>query len=147
MADAKEIKKILLATDGSDATIKVDEWAAMIAKATGAHIVIVTAYNPPMTIRKRGSVMVEELRQKYEQEAKEIVAEVEDDLAKLGVTATSGLAVEGPPAESILKACEEVQPDLIVMGAGGETELKDFLLGSVAERVVRHCEVPVTIVK
>lgn len=142
-----EIKKILLATDGSDETIKVDQWAATVAKAAGAHVVVVTAFNPPLTIRKRGSVMVEELRQKYEQEAKEIVVEVEEDLAKLGVESTSGLAVEGPPAEAILKACEEEGPDLVVMGAGGEGELKHFLLGSVAERISRHCDVSVTIVK
>lgn len=141
-----EVKKILLATDGSDETIKVDEFAAALAKASGAHVVVVTAFNPPVTIRKRGSVMVEELREKFEVEAKEIVAEVEEDLAKHGVS-TSGLAVEGKPAEAILRACEEETPDLIVMGAGGESELKHFLLGSTAERVVRHAEVPVTVVK
>lgn len=144
---AVEIKKILLATDGSEATIKVDQWAEAIGKATDAHVVVLTAFDPPSTIRKRGSVMVETLKEQYETEAKEIVAEVEDDLAKMGFTNTSGLAVEGNPAEAVLRACEAENPDLIVMAAGGEGELKHFLLGSTAERVVRHAPVPVLIVK
>lgn len=47
----------------------------------------------------------------------------------------------GPPAGCILEASGKA--DSIVMGTLGRTGLPHFLLGSVAERVVRHAQVPV----
>lgn len=47
----------------------------------------------------------------------------------------------GPPAGCILEAASKA--DSIVMGTLGRTGLPHFLLGSVAERVVRHAQVPV----
>ena len=45
--------------------------------------------------------------------------------------------VEGPPAAMILKHAEEIQPDLIIIGAHGRTGWERLLLGSVKEAVIR----------
>ncbi len=47
------------------------------------------------------------------------------------------------PANGILRIADENQVELIVMGTHGRTGLGHFFLGSVAERVVRHAQVPV----
>ena len=51
----------------------------------------------------------------------------------------------GPPAACILEAARKA--DTIVMGTLGRTGLPHLLLGSVAERVVRHAAVPVLTVR
>jgi len=55
--------------------------------------------------------------------------------------------IEGRPAEDILKLAGERKTDLIVVGGIGVTGLEKFLLGSVAEKVVRNSKVPVLVVR
>lgn len=53
---------------------------------------------------------------------------------------------EGNPEEDIVKTAENWKADLIVLGTHGRTGLKHLLMGSTAERVVRHSSIPVMIV-
>jgi len=52
-------------------------------------------------------------------------------------------AVEGFPAEMILKKAEELQCDAIVMGTHGKGFIEHAFLGSVAEKVLRRSRRPV----
>lgn len=54
---------------------------------------------------------------------------------------------DGEPADAILRAAHEVGSDLIVMGTHGRTGLDRFLLGSVAEAVLRRAHCPVVTVR
>jgi len=49
----------------------------------------------------------------------------------------------GEPYQTILEVTKEAGYDLIVMGTHGRTGLAHFLMGSVAERVVRQAHSPV----
>jgi nucleotide-binding universal stress UspA family protein len=53
------------------------------------------------------------------------------------------LISEGPPAPAIVQVAVRQKVDLIVIGTHGRTGVKRFLLGSVAERVVRTSRKPV----
>lgn len=53
----------------------------------------------------------------------------------------------GHPARTILDAVDERDVDHVVMGSHGRRGVSRLVLGSVAERVVRQCPVPVTIVR
>ncbi len=53
----------------------------------------------------------------------------------------------GQPAEAILRAAEELNPDLIVMATHGRRGMVRFFLGSVAERVVRESTRPVLTIR
>ena len=55
--------------------------------------------------------------------------------------------LEGNPAEDIIGFAEKNGIDLIVMGTQGITGIKRFLLGSVAEKVVRHATKSVFVVR
>ncbi len=54
---------------------------------------------------------------------------------------------KGAPYEEILKAQEEKKFDLIVIASHGQTGLMRFLVGSVAEKVLRHSKCPVLLVR
>jgi nucleotide-binding universal stress UspA family protein len=52
----------------------------------------------------------------------------------------------GKPSKEIIEYAEEEDVDSIVMGRQGETGLSRVLLGSAADNVARHTEIPVTLV-
>ena len=55
--------------------------------------------------------------------------------------------VAGDPTDAIVRIAQEEKADLIVMGSHGHTGLRHLLLGSVAEKVLRHAPCPVLIVR
>jgi nucleotide-binding universal stress UspA family protein len=55
--------------------------------------------------------------------------------------------VKGEPSEEIVRVAAEVDADVIVLATHGRTGLKRLLLGSVAEKVVRHAGCPVFVVR
>jgi glycine betaine transporter len=57
------------------------------------------------------------------------------------------LVRSGVPFDEIAKAAEELHSELIVINTHGKTGLKHALLGSTAERVVRHAPCPVLVVR
>lgn len=77
------------------------------------------------------------LREKYVQALEEVLADTPGDVA----------AVDGSAAGAILHWREKWGARLVVMGSRGLTGLPHLLVGSVAEKVARFCEVPVVIVK
>ena len=86
------------------------------------------------------------MRELLEAEAKKAVSSVED-MGKISGIEVESVILEGHPADKILKFAEQEGMDFIVMGTLGRTGLERFLLGSIAEKVVRHSKIPVMVVK
>jgi nucleotide-binding universal stress UspA family protein len=61
--------------------------------------------------------------------------------------AAEALLTRGPAASEILTAIESTKADLVVIGTHGRRGLGRFLLGSVAEKVVRASPVPVLTIR
>lgn len=67
---------------------------------------------------------------------------------ELGVKEVATRFLTGAPWDQIASAAREDRAiDLIVMGTHGRTGLKHVLLGSVAEKTVRHAPCPVLVVR
>ncbi len=67
---------------------------------------------------------------------------------EIGARARSQVQVrDGVPWQEIVAAARETNTDLIILATHGRTGLKHVLLGSVAERVVRHAPCPVLVVR
>jgi len=73
------------------------------------------------------------------QYAKKVAADTEIDY--------EGVIVEGNPAHTILEFAEQNKVDMIIIGTLGKSGLERFLLGSVADKVVRHSRISVLVVK
>ncbi|WP_058366227.1 universal stress protein [Haloparvum sedimenti] len=85
------------------------------------------------------------LADRIESAARDRVHEVEADLDERGIE-TRTHVVRGRPEEVISEVIEDEGIDIVVMPSHTRTGVQHFLLGSVAERVVRHAPVPVTTV-
>jgi nucleotide-binding universal stress UspA family protein len=140
------IQKILLPTDGSEYAERTVKYTIDLAKSLGASVDVMYAYQPASLLRKRAAAMMEEYKHILEEDAKEIVTDVAERLKAEGLAVTATV-VEGPAAEAILRAADEIQPDVIVMGSRGEGGFADMLLGGVTEHVVHYSKVPVLVVK
>jgi nucleotide-binding universal stress UspA family protein len=78
--------------------------------------------------------------------AKELLARAAKSLADAGFK-TETLLREGDVRETILDTAQEWNADLIVMGSHSHRGARRFLLGSVAESVVRHAPCSVEVVR
>ena len=54
---------------------------------------------------------------------------------------------EGDTEHEILKAMNEVQPDLLMIGTHGKKPWKELLLSSVSEDIIRHSTCPVMLIR
>ena len=76
---------------------------------------------------------------------KSYLAKMADSLKVDGIT-TEIIVVSGEPAEVILDYVKKKPVDLIVMSTHGRTGVTRWLLGGVAERVIRYSVVPVLVI-
>jgi len=143
--EGKNYEKIMIATDGSRQVEKAVEAAIELAKLTGArlyavYVIASAGYTP------RNFGWEESLRKILEAEAKKAVTFVED-AGRASDVKVESVILDGHPADRIMEFAEQEGMDLIVMGTLGRTGLDRFLLGSIAEKVVRHSKIPVMVVK
>jgi nucleotide-binding universal stress UspA family protein len=86
----------------------------------------------------------ETLRRDYNEEALTQLR----DLVPVAFTMPCEVKVTaGDPADAIVRVATELEADLIVMATHGHTGLQHVLLGSVAEKVVRHAPCPVLTIR
>jgi nucleotide-binding universal stress UspA family protein len=90
-----------------------------------------------------GKEMVHEL---IIREGKKVLSKVKKIIEDSRVEVKEVL-LEGYPSEEIINFAENNNMDLIVMGTLGKTGLERFLVGSVAENVVRNSKVPVMVIR
>jgi nucleotide-binding universal stress UspA family protein len=69
------------------------------------------------------------------------------DLAKSMELDTESVIIEGNPGIEIIKFSEENEIDVIVIGKTGKSMLDKFLLGSVADKVIRKSKIPVLVIR
>ena len=142
-------KKILLATDGSETSMRAANIAVSIGKKAGATVTAVYVVDVHRLAQLPGYAAMpgikDNLMELMFKEGSEALEEVEDMARDAGV-AYERVVAEGDPGEELLKLCRDPGFDLIVLGTIGKSGLKRFLLGSVAEKVVRHSHVPVLVV-
>ena len=134
----KSVQKILVAVDFSEYADSVLDVAVEFAKQLSAELHLVHAFDVRIPLVTPYEVaiptaFIEEAREAAASKLAALIRKVADD----GITATSHLS-EVPAASAIVDLAEELGADLIIMGTRGHTGLKHVLLGSVAERTLRH---------
>ena len=75
-------KRVLIPFDGSHAAERALVWGVLVAKNNDAEIVVIVAYEPPLTVRGRKAAYVEEAKAALQVEAKELATEAVELLQK-----------------------------------------------------------------
>ncbi len=151
-----KFKKILIATDGSEHVKKAVALAIELSKLYRAelHAVYVMDIKTDFakslsTDRSDGGlkrVLREELPEMYKKEGEAATQYIRNIAKTEGLDFKKWIKV-GHPAGEILKLAEMQSIDLIVMGTLGKSGIEKFLLGSVAEKVIRSSTIPVLTVR
>jgi universal stress protein A len=135
-------KKILLPVDFSTAGEAALKMATMLARDSGATLIVLHVEEPPMAYG--GGELYYGLTDPDRSELTRMLHEVKPTDASIPVVYR---LVTGDPAMSVVQAAEEEGADFIVVGSHGRTGLGRLLMGSVAEAIVRHAKCPVVTVK
>ncbi|AKB50460.1 Universal stress protein [Methanosarcina barkeri str. Wiesmoor] len=141
-------RKIMVATDGSESVRKAVETAVEIAKISGAKLyaVYVIASGGLSIIYPKDMGWEKAILEYFKAEGKEATNYVENS-GKTENVEVESVILQGSPANELVDFAEQSDIDLIVMGTLGKTGIERFLLGSVAENVVRNSKKPVLVVR
>jgi nucleotide-binding universal stress UspA family protein len=150
------MKKILVPTDFSECADRALEFAASLAKKVSGEIFLIHIIDDQDqdTISTSGEIhsvvsgytaeiphMIGLLK-----ETKVIIEEIKKREYLNGIPVQDNIEL-GVPGIMINKAAEKYEADIIIMGTHGAKGLKEFFIGSNAEKVIQHADRPVLAIK
>ena len=139
--------KILCPIDFSPGSRQAMRVATMIANAAGAELVLAHSwYVPPLAFA--GEYMLDPtVIQDMSDDAKRGLEDAVREVTELGAKRVSSKLLTGLPWTMLVAELDDPTYDLVVIGTHGRTGLSRILLGSVAEKVVRHAPCSVLVVR
>ena len=139
-------KKIICPIDFSPFAREAMQMAVSMAAESGAELVLAHVWQTPMLGGEMRFSMG--LMQQMINDGEKTLALWQADAERLGARRVTSASLNGSPWNEIVEAIRnDPKIDLVVMGTHGRTGLKHVLLGSVAEKVVRHAPCPVLAVR
>jgi nucleotide-binding universal stress UspA family protein len=139
-----EIKRILIATDGSEYTKEAVSTGLRLAKILGADVTALYVIDQTSFVSFPIDSSIVSVYSLLENEGKRAVDEVKKEGEQQGVKVTP-VVVEGSPTRKIVEMAADF--DLVVIGTLGRSALSKLFMGSVAERVTRYAPCPVLVVR
>lgn len=152
---AKKISKIMVAIDFSAYSRDTLEYAVQMAALTDARMVLLNIINQKQIDAMEKAVNAEhpnrfalpkflgEEMDRRKMKLKTLIKAIpmlDDAPVKIRIG-------HGIPHVEILETVKRENADFLVFGPKGRTDFKEFLLGSVAEKLFRHSPVPVMSVR
>ena len=145
--------RILIATDGTALANKAVSYGIALAKLAKAPISVVTvtdlwsAFEMAHDYDRGKKDPIGSYEALAAAAAKRVLDKAREEAQSQGVDCTAIHVADKHPAEGIIATAKEVGADLIVMASHGRRSINRLLLGSQANEVVTHSEVPVLIVR
>jgi nucleotide-binding universal stress UspA family protein len=153
-------EKILVPLDGSEHSVQALQTSIQIAKKFGGKLTLLHVYSitvapivvpEPTTLTPSGVPVVTPMEvSRMIEAAREAGKRILDDgeqKAKSEDVQVESTIKEGNTVQEITRQAKEGNFDLIIVGVRGVSKLRELLLGSVSEGVVKHASCPVLVVK
>ena len=143
------LKKILVATDFSEAADAALAYGRALARTFGATLHVLHVADD-MYMRLGGdayAAVLPDLQQDVERQAKDRLVQLLVDDDSMPLPTESVVITSGATAPAIVNYAANADIDLIVVGTHGRSAVAHLLMGSVAERVVRTARCPVLTVR
>ncbi len=146
-------KKILVPVDGSDTANAALQEAIKLARSesTGLRIIHVADSSAAVWDSEFTPIDLEQIRESVRSFARGVLEQAQRTAREAGIEAETRLIEMETPGQRVAKViaehAREWSADLIVIGTHGRRGIDHFLLGSVAEGVMRLSPVPVLLVR
>jgi len=135
------MERILVGFDGSEGSEQALNRAIMLISEHGELILLAVIPS------SRDKTLVDEnAYDTLKKKAQNLLDNVITDLGKQSFK-IRGLVEEGDPSTVIIDVSNRLDVDLIVLGSKGQSELGQFPIGSVANKVVQYAAKPVMVVR
>ncbi len=135
------MKKILVGFDGSEGSESALNKAMMLINETGELILLAVVSTP-----SDKNLLDTETYKQMKIKARKLIDDVIKDIGKHDFD-IRGLVEEGDIAAKIIDVANELDCDLIVLGSKGLSELGNYPIGSIANKVVQYAHKPVMVVR
>lgn len=145
-APALRIQRVLMPMDFSEPAREALIYARLLAEHFHSELILVHVTELPFVDPNLAEIDTQTFEENARQSAQEQLDKTVAVLRAAGVTVT-GRVLTGVPWNEVVEFARRTGVDLIVAGTHGYTGLKHILLGSTAERILRHAPCPVLVVR
>jgi len=143
-----ELKRIMAAIDLSDYSPSVIEYAGTLCKSLGAELVIVNVINQreldgikTVQLFAQCKLLEEDVVKRQKAERKDKLNMLIDRFELKDLPCTIVFRV-GIPYEQLIQSAKDENVQMVVMGPKGRGNVPGVRFGSAAEKMFRHCPVP-----
>jgi nucleotide-binding universal stress UspA family protein len=153
MLDKQIFKRILVPVDGSHSCLHAKMFTSSIArkfnsKVTVVHVASHEFMHPELKAQYQlPHSILHKIDEAYLETGKKIIRNAEEMFREAKIPVDARLVTYEDPAEYLLELIKNEKYDLVVIGNRAETQSERYSLGSVTEKIARHAECPVLIVK
>ena len=139
-------KRMLVPLDGSKLSEVVFPYAKELAGRLGLNVILLHVHDPE-------EVETVPLHRAYIEHKAEVIrrqsekVQTKVGIGEAGTVQVRGELAAGCPADEILRYAEENDVDLILMATHGRSGIRRWVMGSVADKVLRASRVPVWLVR
>ncbi|ATU07472.1 universal stress protein [Methanohalophilus portucalensis] len=137
--------KMLISIDGSVYSEEVLEAGMEIAKSLDSRIYVVYVVHPGSSLLSNPDSWSPS-RRVLEEMGKDAFRKATAIAEEKGLSCETKM-LEGYPSDKIMDFAERKSVDMIVIGSRGQQSTREFLLGGVAEKVIRNSKKPVYVVR
>jgi nucleotide-binding universal stress UspA family protein len=135
-------KHILVPLDGSVTAEQALSHAIGLARLSGAKLILIRILEPFPPVRSMSQADIRRVKQQAREWAEEYFEGISVDLGEQNVLHEM-VILDGRASVMIEQFAEQNDIDLILLSSRGSTGLTRWLMGSVADRVVRGAKIPV----
>jgi nucleotide-binding universal stress UspA family protein len=144
------VKRVLVATDGSESACRAVDYAADLAKREGAELIIVNVIGgfglPDDLFAEFTEAHQAWLKEMLQSASARTLVKARERAHGAGVSAIRIESRAGNVPEAILTVAQEQHADVVVVGKQGAGAIERLLIGSVSDKLVKLASLPVIVV-
>jgi nucleotide-binding universal stress UspA family protein len=139
--------RIIVATDGSSAANRAIDAGAVLAKCTGADLVLLTIGGSVTGAELRDLASTAgDLSETMQAAADKILKQAQKRVHRVGVRSVTLQTGWGDPGDAIIDAVRRLKADMLVVGRRGQSRLSALFLGSVSQKLASFAPCAVMVV-
>jgi nucleotide-binding universal stress UspA family protein len=146
-----ELKTVFVPLDGSGLAEKVLPHVIELAKKINLEVQLVRVYSVPPDAYVVGDGVYPQAyaqqREAIQKEAEHYLEGKVEELRADGLREVLSTAIGGDPAGEIIDLAQRTPNNMIAMSSHGRSGIAQWVLGSVAEKVIHHSRDPVLVIR